>query len=188
MSVATLKRKTLSKINISSDGFSLHGSRRNLGYIGQSLAFHPDMCSMNDTNVLKTGSVNNSAMLSKRYPKSTHNVIKPDYNHNINTQQQYITNVRNKTFKEVENTISDPSNPCYASTPYVGNKFCGVANVSHLKNRICNHYKKLEGKFVAMSQDEYMLQLKRNCITDVPYISNNISRAPCVGCGTCASC
>ena len=189
MSIATLKRKSLSQINISSDGFSLHGSHRNLGYIGQSLAFHPDLCAnQNDTSVLKNGSVNNHAMLSKRFPKSTHNVIKPDYNHNINTQQQYITNVRNKTFKEVEDMITDPTNPCYSSTPYVENKFCGVASVSHLKNRICKHYKKPEGNFVAMSQDEYMLQLKRKCIIDVPYLPTTMNKTPCNGCGKCESC
>ena len=56
-----LKRKSLSQINISSDGFSLHGPHRNLGYIGQSLAFHPDLCAnQNDTGVLKNVSVNNA--------------------------------------------------------------------------------------------------------------------------------
>lgn len=100
MSIATLKRKTESKYNNMSVGqpiFSLNGTRRSAGYVGQdtlgrslirslsrngALKGHggccgiyptpqiknsPEMAHLNNTTVVKSSSLNNSGLISTKY-------------------------------------------------------------------------------------------------------------------------
>jgi hypothetical protein len=137
MSIATLKRKTKTQYNNmsvgSQHGFSLNGTHRSQGWVGQSilsrslpkslmngttLRGHGGCCgmynethivqsavtSLNDEHVVKTSSMNTHAMIEEKY-KPYHNLltVNPDDRHNKNTQQDYI----DKTAKKALNDYND---------------------------------------------------------------------------------
>lgn len=134
MSIATLKRKTKTQYNNmsvgSKDGFSLNGTHRSQGWVGQSvlsrslpkslmngttLRGHGGCCgtynkahivqsavtSLNDENVVKPSSINTHAMIEEKY-KPYHNLltVNPDDRHNKNTQQDYIDKTAKRALKD----------------------------------------------------------------------------------------
>jgi hypothetical protein len=134
MSIATLKRKTKTQYNNmsvgSQNGFSLNGTHRSQGWVGQSvlsrslpkslmngttLRGHGGCCgtynnapivrsavtSLNDENVVKPSSINTHAMIEEKY-KPYHNLItvNPDSRQNTNTQQDHIDKVAKKALSD----------------------------------------------------------------------------------------
>jgi hypothetical protein len=102
MSLATLKRKTAAKYNNSSVGhanFSLNGTHRSQGYVGQNLRSESCMLCTNDTAVIKSSVGGSSNHIQARHSTTTRpgaNTVKPDSNHIQNSQHTYIEQERKK--------------------------------------------------------------------------------------------
>jgi|LauGreDrversion4_2_1035121.scaffolds.fasta_scaffold653528_1 hypothetical protein len=141
MSLATLKKKTSAKYNnmsVNQSGFSLNGTHRSQGYIGQDTlgrSFprtpmngteargHGGCCgtyvrsniiqscvtSTNDPTVVKSSVVGNSGQLAKWLHTPVYNVAKPDTTNNINTQQDYISRVEQQAIQTVALTKTTDS-------------------------------------------------------------------------------
>lgn len=129
MSLATLKKKTAAKYNnmsVNRPNFSLNGTRRSQGYVGQdtlgrSLSRTPmngnvprghggccgtyvrsnivQSCvtSLNDPLVVKPSVKGTSGQLAKWLHTPTYNIAKPDTTSNVNTQQDYISRLEQQT-------------------------------------------------------------------------------------------
>lgn len=129
MSIVTLKRKTAVKYNNmsvnSSTGFSINGTHRSQGWVGQnvisrSLSRTPvkshggcngtflmnpvimsGVSSTEDINVVKTSTLGTHGMLDTKYRwlrrPFPFSVVKPDATMNINDQSSYVTNLAKKT-------------------------------------------------------------------------------------------
>jgi len=108
-------------------GFSLNGTRRSQGYVGQTSLSRSlprtlmrggaprghggtdgmfnnypiitsAVTSLNDPSIVKTSALNTTGMLEKRYQYLlNHQTVKPDTNQNNNTHNQYVKNVSKKT-------------------------------------------------------------------------------------------
>ncbi len=149
MSLATLKKKTAAKYNnmsVNRPSFSLNGTRRSQGYVGQDTLGrslprtpmngneakgHGGCCgtylrsnivqsgvtSTNDPSVVKSTVTGTSGQLATWLHTPLYNVAKPDATNNINTQQDYISRVEQQAIQAA------------ALTKEVGN-VCNVAKVN----------------------------------------------------------
>jgi hypothetical protein len=139
MSLATLKKKTAARYNnasVNHPSFSLNGTHRSQGYVGQdtlgrSLPMTPmngnvvkghggccgtyfrsnivqsGVTSANDPNVVKSSVTGTSGRLAERLHTPVYNVVKPDTTNNTNTQQDYISRMEQQTIKETALTKID---------------------------------------------------------------------------------
>lgn len=139
MSIATLKKKTQSKYNnnsVNTPQFSLNGTYRNQGYIGQtslsrslprSLAIGPVMkghggcCgtypsippivsiySTENNQVVKPSVLSYSGMIAKKYRWIKGPLpVKPDSWHNQNTQGDYLQYTKNKALAAIKACSSE---------------------------------------------------------------------------------
>jgi hypothetical protein len=194
MSIVTLKRKTQAQYNNmsvnSKDGFSINGTRRSQGYIGQTTISRSlprtlmrdgvqrgyggccgtfkivpivtsAVTSLNDPNIVKPSSI------KEVYHKP---VVKPDSNQNINTQQQYINNLTTNTIK--------CSNSLQASDASLNDAICKkYSNCDQFFKKKIQQFTKPISKYVSISQGEYLLQFKDKCSQNdevfIPSASNN---------------
>ena len=131
MSLATLKKKTAAKYNSMSankPAFSLNGTYRSQGYVGQDTLGrslpktpmngnvargHGGCCgtylrsnivqsavtSTNDPAIVKSSVKGTSGQLAKWLHTPLYNVAKPDATNNINTQQDYISRVEQQAIQ-----------------------------------------------------------------------------------------
>ena len=131
MSLATLKKKTAAKYNnmsVNKPSFSLNGTRRSQGYVGQDTLGrslprtpmngnvargHGGCCgtylrsnivqsgvtSSNDPSVVKSTVTGKSGQLATWLHTPLYNVAKPDATNNINTQQDYISRVEQQAIQ-----------------------------------------------------------------------------------------
>ena len=161
MSIATLKRKTEAKYNnmsVGSNGFSLNGTHRSQGWVGQTNLSrslprttmkgntprgHGGCCntynaptiiqsavtSLNDNNVLKSTTLTTKGMLEERFT-TYHNylTIKPDSTQNSNDMQEYTENLAKVNVRVVD------SNTCTNDVKYSG---CANYNPYYRRN-LCN--------------------------------------------------
>lgn len=211
MSIAVLKRKTQAKYNNSSVGqaqFSLNGTHRNQGYVGQTmlsrslprslmngnvLRGHGGCCGyytikpivqsgvnyQEDSRVVKPSVINTSGIIEKKYIsdcvkgivcdgllKRINNVIKPDSNHNNNTQEWYIKNVANNAVK------------CDSIVKPVPLKYTSYINNVGLKcSKSCTITKTNKQSGIPMSSGEYILYINNGCtINDIDPSGNNNNR------------
>lgn len=132
MSIATLKRKTLTKYNNMSvgQGFSLNGGFRNQGYVGQTSLSrslprtleqgHGGCCGTynnpsvvmssvkctEDPTIIKKSVMNTSGMLRSKYKwirrPQPYASVKPDVNNNTSDQSTYIIKKIKKTINEIK--------------------------------------------------------------------------------------
>ena len=143
MSLATLKKKTAAKYNNmsvgSKDGFSLNGTRRSQGYIGQdtlgrtllktpmkgnvvkgsggccgtykvSPVVQSAVTSLNDINVIKsTVGSSSTFLLDHSHAGYPENIVNNDSNLNLNTQQDYIERTRKTAITNADNSDCGPS-------------------------------------------------------------------------------
>lgn len=207
MSIATLKRKTQTKYNNMSVGeknFSLSGTHRNQGFVGQTMLSRslprslmngntlrgnggccgtyrimPNVLSAvsstEDSTILKPSVMNNAGMLDTKYRwisrGGTFSTVKPDSNHNINTNDQYIKNLARTTLTKLNNE------PCM-KTP---------STIAILKkcNRTCYqqpHYTKPEDSYVPISSGEYIRRINNLCTSnDTPFIPRPTHNTPLPG-------
>jgi hypothetical protein len=191
MSIATLKRKTLAKYNNSSvntgEGFSLNGSYRNQGYVGQTslsrslprtpmkgnvIRGHGGCCgtynitpivqsgvtSTEDNSVIKQSVMNTMGMLDTRLSCNPCNTVKPDSNLNANTQGEHLSR------KEKECLLCDVNNINSSCT-----SSCG-------KPCICT---KPEHTYMHLSSSDHIHNLRIACVAnDIKFVPVSVSRGP----------
>ena len=132
--------------------------------------------STEDSTVIKSSVLSTSGLISSKYrwirrgyPYAT---VKPDGNHKLNAQDDYITKLRNTTIKD--------ANACYEVKP-CENTTCStsISNITMFSKRTNLNYAKPQNTIVAMSQGQYILALQDNCSADdVFYVQSSLSRTP----------
>ena len=202
MSIAVLKRKTQTKYNnmsVNNDTFSLNGTMRNQGYVGQTslsrtivrplrngtaLRGHggnnrtgretvlkqSDIFSLEDNSVVKGSTINTNGLLSKRECNSTCNTVKPDSNNNLNSAYYVIQ----KNKKETINC----SNP---EVDVSGNVVC-----NNNSNRKCKPKEititKPDEAYKVMSGSSYLEKINKACTNnDDFYVPYSVKKAPFAG-------
>jgi len=191
MSIATLKRKTLAKYNNSSvntgEGFSLNGTHRNQGYVGQTslsrslprtpmkgnvLRGHGGCCgtynirqivqsgvtSTEDNRIIKSSVLSNKGMLQRRLSCNPCNVVKPDSNLNANTQGELISRKEKECLLcDIDNNGSSCAGKC--------SKIC-----------ICT---KPERTYMHLSSSDHIHNLRIACsANDIKYVPVSYRREP----------
>jgi len=135
MSIVALKRKTEARYNnlsVNQKQFSINGTTRNQGYIGQTSLTRSlihsvskgavlkdfngryanpnikasETISLEDNTVVKPSVLSFKGMMAKRERWITrpfpHAVVKPDGGLNVNAQTDYITRLKKKTLSDIE--------------------------------------------------------------------------------------
>lgn len=177
MSLATLKKKTSAKYNnvsVNTGVFSLNGTRRIQGYVGQSLfgrSMDPCICT-NDSNVVKKSSMNTRAQLRTQYKyllrPAPFTSVKPDSAQNANTAGDY-TNFKKRNTIQAEKNCASASNPVSSC-----NNELFVKN----KKETCTITQD-ESTFTSISQSKFINILKGKCIdNDTFYVPTNTSNTP----------
>ena len=92
-----------------------------------------------------------------------------DTNQNLNSQTEYIKNVRKNTILEADACQIVNSDPCNMSK-----KNCDLVRPRYTPFKNAENWTKPESDFVAMSQGEYLLKLDKQCgtIDDAKYALN----------------
>ena len=194
MSIVTLKKKTQTKYNNMSVGvkqFSLNGTHRNQGYVGQTMLSrslprtlakgntvrgyggtnghfiqYPSILSAvtstEDSTVVKESTLSYDGMMAIqnrwiRRPQP-YTTVKQDTNQNLNTQQDYINYIQNKTISDCNNTTLCGKNDKICSN------VCNSDVPLSFKRTSIFKYTKPESSFVARSQSEHLLNLTKKCV------------------------
>ena len=191
MSIATLKRKTFAKYNNSSvntgEGFSLNGTHRNQGYVGQTslsrslprtpmkgnvLRGHGGCCgtynirpivqsgvtSTEDNRFIKSSVLSNKGMLQRRLSCNPCNVVKPDSGLNANTQDELISRKQKECLLcDIDNNGSSCTGKC--------SKIC-----------LCT---KPTRTYMQLSGSDYTYNLRHACVAnDIIYVPVSYRREP----------
>ena len=208
MSIVALKRKTEAKYNNMSvgqkNGFSINGTHRNQGYIGQTSLSrslpktpmkngtakgHGGCCgtyyigniiqsavtSTEDSTVVKKSSVNTSGMLSSR-----NRWLRRSYPYTVvkPDNNNNLNSQADYITRLQKSTVKD-ADACYV-TKTVDSYRGKCDNLSGLTTQ-CT-YTKPESEYVAMSQGDYLYKLHNKCADlDIVYVANNNKNNP-VGC------
>jgi hypothetical protein len=185
MSIVTLSRKTAVQYNNMSVGlnaFSLNGTLRNQGYVGQtSLSrslprtlmkgnvakgyggccgqfrkvpiVQSAVTSLNNPNVVKPSVVGTSGMLENKFDCCRF-IVKPDSNQNINDQGNFINRLSKKTIQCVNQ---------YNDTHSTLQPKCACVNYDPFFRKVIPKYTKPESDYVPISCGEYLKQLNNAC-------------------------
>jgi len=199
MSIVTLKKKTQTQYNNmsvnSQNGFSLNGTRRSQGYVGQTslsrsinrtlfrggaargfggccgtfqknIVVSSDVTSLNDAAIIKPSVINTMGMLEERYQYLlNHETVKPDANQNVNTHRQYTVNLGKKTILCADNL--------QATDKQLNASACNKCyNYNTFFRKKIHTYTKPQSNYVPVSYGEYLIKLDENCKKnlDKPYI------------------
>lgn len=219
MSIVTLKKKVQTQYNNmsvqSKTGFSINGSTRSQGFVGQTMLSrslprtlmkgnvakgHGGCCGkypikpiiqsgvnyLNDSNIVKSSVINTKGLLETQknciYPLKpvrpftsivTRNIVKPDVNNNINSQQQYINNLSKKIINC--NTSSTVDKKMKLRCLY-DLHFSRKSNYNYRPVTIVTDPTKIKN----MSQNEYITEkLRKKCVSnDIVYVSQNTRKTP----------
>lgn len=182
MSLATLKKKTQSKYRNSSVGlqqFSLNGTRRLQGYIGQTslsrslprtpaggayakghggcCGTHPSDAAItsavtnnNDSSVVKSSVLSSKGMLAKRL-RCCDSVVKPDNQTSLNSSSSYLEYLKNK---------------CSQIETYSDEHVTKLRTCTNDSDKACSSTHK--DVIVASSQSDYLSRLKGKCLESTP--------------------
>lgn len=153
--------RSLPRTLIKNGGYKNYGGccgTFNIGTIVQS-----SIKSTEDISVVKTSTINNLGLLRvnkyncllRPYPYST---VKMDSNQNLNSQSNYINNVRKNTITEADACQKVNSNPCNIS-----NDNCNLVRPRYTPFKNAGKWTKPQSNFVAMSQGEYLLKVDKRC-------------------------
>jgi hypothetical protein len=208
MSIATLKKKTQAKYNNmsvgSKTGFSLNGTRRSQGYIGQTslsrslprtlmkgnvACGHGGCCgtfykapivqsavtSLNNPNVIKPSVGNTLGLIETKYAwvkrPQPYSTTKPDGNNNLNSQYNYIYNIKKQTIIDSEKCPQNSNNTagsCINTCKY--NSF--------FKRQIPLITKPVTD-YSPPSYGDYLIQKNIQCTkNDVFYVPNKLINTP----------
>jgi hypothetical protein len=207
MSIATLKRKSLTKYNnmsVGQNGFSLNGTHRNQGYIGQtslsrSLPKTPmkgntikgsgGCCgtylvtpivqsavkSTEDSSVVKKTVMNTSGMLSSRNRWAKRGAPFTSVKPDNNNN---VNNQQDYITRLQKKVIAD-ADSCYETKTNCPK--CTTPNVGSMfsKRTTYDTFVKPKSNYVAMPQNEYLLKLHNKCADlDIVYEKNNNKNGP----------
>jgi hypothetical protein len=190
MSLATLKRKTAAKYNNMSVGhanFSLNGTHRSQGYVGQNLRSESCMllCT-NDPNVVKSSVGGSSNHIQAKHLQSTRNgvdTVKPDSNHIQSAQHTYIENVRKTTINAVDACIITKTVDCPKSVNIIGAGGRPIFNTkpsTSFNSLSCyTTTKDLSGE--SKSSSSHIFKLANKCAENEDKPTNPIGGAPLPG-------
>ena len=203
MSIVTLKKKTQAKYNSmsvgSKTGFSLNGTHRNQGYVGQNVISralsvtpikHYGGCcgkypqghivlngitSTENINVVKKSVLDTRGMIDTKYRWIRRSypfvTVKPDATLNMNNQNSYIENLAKNTIYEV--------NKCN----YIAPKSCDAGLNTDVKKKCI--ITKDNSEFVAMEQSRYIEELQEKCTkNDVFYVPKKTCSYAFIGSAT----
>lgn len=187
MSIATLKKKTQAQYNNmsvgSKHGFSLNGTHRSQGYVGQTMlsrslpktlmkghgglfgTYHKApvvlsaVTSLNNPTVVKPSVLGTNGMLNTHFRwirrPQPYSTVKPDNNNNLNAQHDYITRLSKQTISEADK--------CSEIKKTVGTHSQKCSNKdAYFKHDICS-YTKDESDYVAMSNGEHITKIHDIC-------------------------
>jgi len=204
MSIVTLKRKTQTQYNNmsvnSQHGFSLNGTRRSQGYVGQTSlsrslprtlmrggaprghggsdgTFYKypiitsAVTSLNNPSIVKPSTINTLGMIEERTQYLlNHQTIKPDGNQNINTHENYVKNLATKTMQ--------CANALQATDEDLNKDACNKCyNYDTFFRRKTRLFTKPASKYVPISEGEYLLQLQVKCQKlDLKYVPVSYQR------------
>ena len=207
MSIVALKRKSAALKNQStgSSQFSINGTTRSQGYVGQTLKSRhlihtphegavrkdysgccndldippSEIINLEDSSVVKTSVLSYKGMMAKRMLGTTFNVVKPDSNHIGTHQGAYIDRLKRKNLKQIEDYCPEPADP-----QPVREDACKLlrtlkgARIFSKPHTLCNIAKKVG----ADTHAERVAALNKACLAnDVSYIVNtNFLRTPYV--------
>jgi hypothetical protein len=194
MSVATLKRKTFAKYNNSSvnskNGFSLNGTHRNQGYVGQTSLSrslprtlmkgntargHGGCCgtyksypiiqscvtSTEDNSVVKSSVISTKGLISTRYSCDlSGNTVKPTGDPELHSQWNYLMRKKYCATKDLCNVIPSIPDSCVRCI----NKDGYVKSVLQL-------YTKPESLYLSIPYSDYIQRVKSGAMKeDIKYI------------------
>jgi hypothetical protein len=189
MSIATLKRKTQTQYNNmsvnSKHGFSLNGTTRNQGYIGQTtlsrslprtlmrdgaprgyggccgtFTKHPiitsAVTSLNDPNVIKPSTINTLGMIENKYKKSLY------HNPSVKPDNNQNINVQNQYIKNLAKNTIECVGALKATNDEIIAASCNACSNynSFYKKKILNFTKV---STLPVSQGEHLLKLIDKC-------------------------
>lgn len=188
MSIATLKKKSFSKYRNSSVGstqFSLNGTHRSQGYIGQTSLSrslprtlaggaynkgHGGCCdkytdlerpinngviSTEDTTVVKSSVLSSKERMARRV-RCCEPTVKPDNSTSLNTQNSYLEYLKHKCAKI--NSV-----PLEESSVSTSQKDCPAK-----KSVVCSYVKSEAELHEAISQGDYLSRMKGKCLDTAP--------------------
>ena len=211
MSIATLKKKSAAKYNNNSAGaplFSLNGTHRNQGYVGQTslsrftsrtlvrnggLRNHGGCCgtfnigqpvlsgitTTEDSSVVKNSVLNNDGMIQTKYRwirrPQPYAVVKPDSNHNVNSQSMHVVIIRDDAIREAAGCYAVAECPtqvsgCNSDVTYTkpASAYVGSQETPLFKG-------------VALTQSEYALLKRVKCSLHDEASVSGISGQPFAG-------
>lgn len=192
MSLVTLKRKTAAKYKNMSVGhanFSLNGTHRSQGYVGQNLVSESCMVCTNDPNVVKSSVIGSSNRIQAQHAQGTRNgvnTVKPDSNHIQNSQHTYIEQERKKAIAACADTEkTTPAKtlaPCSKSVningtgglPIFGSKAMTASTLVS-----CTTTKDLTG--TSKSSGSYIFAMANECAENEKKPTNPTGGAPLPG-------
>jgi hypothetical protein len=207
MSIATLKRKTMTQYrNMSVDspnGFSINGTHRNQGFVGQTnlsrftsrttirvnaphtlgepYTIGPvvmsGITSLEDSTVVKSSVLGTKGLIDTKYRWVRRGLpfmsVKPDNNLNMNTQQEYVEHKKKTTL------VAD----CPKSNAILDYSGCNELPSKQKPNKghvvpVCGETTKTDP--TAMSYDKYMDILKKKCVNldKIRFSTNTLSGMP----------
>jgi hypothetical protein len=205
MSIATLKRKTQTQYNNmsvnSKHGFSINGTRRSQGYIGQTTLSrslprtlmrdgaprgHGGCCgtfikhpiitsavtSLNDPNIIKPSTINTLGIIENKYKKSLY------HDPTVKPDNNQNINTQNQYIKNLAKTTIECANALKATDAEIKEAACNACNNynPYYKKKIRNFTKV---STLPISQGERLLKLSNNCIeSDVKYVPSTINKTP----------
>lgn len=205
MSIVTLKKKTQNKYNNMSVGvnqFSLNGTHRNQGYIGQTslsrslprtlakgntlkgyggtngnFIITPSVISAvtstEDPTITKSSVLSNNGMISTHYRW----IKRPQPYVSVKPDNTQNTNTQNDYIKYVKNKTIYNYNTCTDNTKTCTN-ICKSNLPLTIRNSSISNFTKPENSYKSMTQSDYLLNLEKKCVKpDYKYI-HSIQRTP----------
>jgi hypothetical protein len=208
MSIVTLKKKTLAQYNNSSVGqpqFSLNGTRRSSGYVGQdtlgrslvrslskngALKGHggccgkyptpeiktsPEMACLNDSSIVKSSSLNTNGLLMSRY-----RWIRRPQPYSTTKPNSYLNNNNQSTYIDnlARKTLEDSSG-CHIVRETVPKMLnCSITNYNKVSQNV-PHIVKSEKYTGALDSSDHIRSFSRKCaINDIFTFNRNVSNTP----------
>ena len=184
MSIATLKRKSQAKYHNSLGSgsatiFSISGTHRNQGYVGQTSLSrslprtlsqgHGGCCgtynkvpvvlsgitTTEDSTIVKKSSMGTKGMISSKYRwirrPAPYSSVKPDVNNLTSVQSEYINNLSKKTINEIKKG-NDPNDTS-----------CTNVNTTTLSSCFNCDQTRPRTDFLPISSGEYIYELNEKC-------------------------
>jgi hypothetical protein len=214
MSIATLKRKTQTKYNnmsVGQTGFSINGTHRNQGYVGQTslsrslprtlmrgntVRGHGGCCgtftvgpivqsgvtSTEDSTVVKTSSLSTSGMLSTKYRW----IRRPDPFATVKTDYNNNRNAQSDYITRLaKKTLSEIAKAEDPDDTTCKNLFVAVRG--NCPNYDANYTRpvcsivKPESDYLPVSCGEYIIKINESCTQDDTTVPTNMNKTPFFG-------